>query len=192
MPRTRLHSRRRTRELEQTPQVAPPVPAGGPRRARSTASTEPPTRARPTTEPPASPTHYSRLPPSPNTPGHQACSAKVEVTVHAARFLPRFGPGTCCKRRGGASQHPHFDAAPALRCGRGPWFKSPYSSGDNCLESARVPRVVPVRDSKLSLTEKTSGPLPTAGLDAIHHEHQGPRTPVYLIPTQSCCPLQSQ
>ncbi|MFG3371315.1 DUF397 domain-containing protein [Streptomyces sp. NPDC048156] len=89
-------------------------------------------------------------------------------------------------------QHPHFDAAPALRCGRGPWFKSPYSSGDNCLESARVPRVVPVRDSKLSLTEKTSGPLPTAGLDAIHHEHQGPRTPVYLIPTQSCCPLQSQ
>ncbi|MEU8489539.1 DUF397 domain-containing protein [Streptomyces sp. NPDC048641] len=84
-------------------------------------------------------------------------------------------------------QHPHFDAAAA------PWFKSPYSSGDNnCLESARVPRVVPVRDSKPSLTEKTSGPLPTAGLDAIHHEHQGPRTPVYLIPTQSCCPLQSQ
>jgi hypothetical protein len=32
------------------------------------------------------------------------------------------------------------------------WFKSPYSSGDNnCLESAHVPHVVPVRDSKLSL-----------------------------------------
>ncbi|MFD0033809.1 DUF397 domain-containing protein [Streptomyces sp. NPDC127172] len=44
------------------------------------------------------------------------------------------------------SQHPHFDATTAQ------WFKSPYSSGDNnCLESAHVPHVVPVRDSKLSL-----------------------------------------
>ncbi|MBT2365227.1 DUF397 domain-containing protein [Streptomyces sp. ISL-10] len=29
------------------------------------------------------------------------------------------------------------------------WFKSSYSSGDNnCVESAKVPGIVPVRDSK--------------------------------------------
>ncbi|MFE4719425.1 DUF397 domain-containing protein, partial [Streptomyces sp. NPDC056728] len=45
-------------------------------------------------------------------------------------------------------QHPHFDPAAAA------WYKASYSSGDqNCLESARVPHVVPVRDSKLSLQQ---------------------------------------
>ncbi|MFF1690785.1 DUF397 domain-containing protein [Streptomyces sp. NPDC058254] len=44
------------------------------------------------------------------------------------------------------AQHPHFDPTMVT------WFKASYSSGDqNCLESARVPHVVPVRDSKLSL-----------------------------------------
>ncbi|MGP3777033.1 DUF397 domain-containing protein (plasmid) [Streptomyces sp. SDT5-1] len=41
--------------------------------------------------------------------------------------------------------HPRFDPATAV------WFKASYSSGDqNCLESALVPGVVPVRDSKLA------------------------------------------
>ncbi|MFC9614453.1 DUF397 domain-containing protein [Streptomyces sp. NPDC056938] len=46
------------------------------------------------------------------------------------------------------TQHTHFDPATAA------WYKASYSSGDqNCLESARVPHVVPVRDSKLSLQQ---------------------------------------
>ncbi|MFZ3562892.1 DUF397 domain-containing protein [Streptomyces sp. BH097] len=39
--------------------------------------------------------------------------------------------------------HRRFDPAMAA------WFKASHSSGDqNCLESARVPGIVPVRDSK--------------------------------------------
>ncbi|MFB7998961.1 DUF397 domain-containing protein [Streptomyces sp. NPDC056002] len=55
-------------------------------------------------------------------------------------------------------QHPHFDPAAAA------WYKASYSSGDqNCLESARVPHVVPVRDSKLS---RQRGPVILFGSQA--------------------------
>ncbi|GAA2349709.1 DUF397 domain-containing protein [Streptomyces kunmingensis] len=40
-------------------------------------------------------------------------------------------------------QQRHFDANTTR------WFKATHSSGDNnCLETARVPHLVPVRDSK--------------------------------------------
>ncbi len=60
VPHMRHHSGRRVRALEQTPRVAPSGPAL-PRRARSTASAEPPAPFRPLPSSPASHAHCSRV-----------------------------------------------------------------------------------------------------------------------------------